>query len=252
MALRMQSSGNSAQPISLRVEQPRALVEVTPERITNDAASTVAESKPDFAGYSAGFGPELRRGRHPYVGKRAFDLTIAIPIFLVLLPLLVCVWGAVRLTSRGPAIYWSERVGRDGKLFRMPKFRTMSVDAPIVPREKLKSADVHDTPVGQFLRRSSIDELPQLWSVLQGHMSLIGPRPLLPIDPGVAERRLFPESLAVPPGLSGLAQVRGRNLVTPRRKARLDALYAKRASFIVDSKLILATFGIVFKRSGIT
>jgi len=158
----------------------------------------------------------------------------------------------VRLTSSGPAIYWSERVGKEGVLFQMPKFRTMRIDAPILPREELTSAGDHDTAVGRFLRRSSIDELPQLWSVLIGDMSLIGPRPLLPIDPGVEERKLFPDSLSVAPGLSGLAQISGRNLVAPRRKARLDAFYASKASIVVDIKLMVATLGIVVRRVGIT
>ncbi|MBL8544360.1 MAG: sugar transferase [Hyphomonadaceae bacterium] len=170
--------------------------------------------------------------------KRLFDLALASTALLTLAPLLLLIWLAIRLTSTGPGLYWSARAGRGGRVFLMPKFRTMLASAPQTPRETLEAADTLVTPLGKLLRRWSLDELPQLFSILKGDMSFIGPRPLMPEDPAHIARLKFPASLAVRPGLSGLAQVRGRNLVSPRRKARLDALYARVRSGPLDIALI--------------
>ncbi len=251
MALRMQSSGSSAEPMSLGVDHSSALVEAVQGHIVRSAPNTISDAKAGLVDFTATDNADLTGHPLPYAGKRAFDLAVTVPVFLFLLPLLALTWLAVRLTSRGSAIYWSDRVGKGGKVFKMPKFRTMLVDAPVMPREELDPQHNHDTIIGTFLRRSSIDELPQLWSILKGEMSLIGPRPLLPVDPGVAARRLFPKSLTVAPGLSGLAQIKGRNTVAPRRKARLDSFYAKNANLVMDLKLALTTLGIVVRRAGI-
>jgi O-antigen biosynthesis protein WbqP len=132
----------------------------------------------------------------------------------------------------------------------MPKYRTMVEDAPLSPREALDGAESHITPVGAWLRRSALDELPQLFCILTGDMSIIGPRPLLPADPGVVARRGFPDAVSARPGLSGLAQVVGRNSVSPRRKARLDAFYARSASFGLDVIIFWRTAGIVMTSRG--
>lgn len=185
-----------------------------------------------------------------YASKRALDIAVGGVALLLLAPIMALLWLLVFVTSGGPGLFWSQRVGRNGRVFWMPKYRTMSEGAPLSPREVLEGADAHITPVGAWLRRSALDELPQLWCILVGDMSIIGPRPLLPSDPGVAARRQFPEALNVRPGLSGLAQVVGRNSVSPRRKARLDALYARRVSFGLDLQIFWRTAGIVLTSRG--
>jgi len=148
--------------------------------------------------------------------KRWFDLSVSASLLLFLVPFLLCVWVLVKMTSKGPGLYWSRRVGLGGDMFMMPKFRTMQVEAPSIPREALDATCGYLTPIGQFLRKLSIDELPQLWSVVVGDMSLVGPRPLLSNDPTTKIRRtLFPECFSVRPGITGLAQVNGRNSVKP-------------------------------------
>jgi O-antigen biosynthesis protein WbqP len=192
-------------------------------------------------------------GREPaggYAGKRAIDAILAGAALLVLAPVMIFLWLVVYVTSGGPGLFWSQRVGRDGRTFWMPKYRTMSEDAPLSPREVLEGAEAHITPVGAWLRRSALDELPQLWCILKGDMSIIGPRPLLPSDPAVAARRRFPDGIGVRPGLSGLAQVVGRNSVSPRRKARLDAFYARRTSIGLDLQIFLRTVEIVITSRG--
>jgi O-antigen biosynthesis protein WbqP len=178
----------------------------------------------------------------PTARKRAFDLAFAIPLSVAILPFLVLVWCVVKLTSPGPGLFWSVRVGQNGRRFSMPKFRTMHIGAPQVARESLPENTSHTTVVGVFLRKLSIDELPQLWSVLRGDMSLIGPRPLLPNDPTTAIRmRRFPHALSVRPGVSGLAQVFGRNSVRPAAKARYDAFYAARRRWDMDLWILART-----------
>jgi O-antigen biosynthesis protein WbqP len=185
-----------------------------------------------------------------YAGKRILDAFIASSALLFLAPIMALLWLLVFITSGGPGLFWSERVGRDGRTFWMPKYRTMTEGAPLSPREVLEGAEAHITPVGAWLRRSALDELPQLWCILTGDMSIIGPRPLLPSDPGVVARRQFPDSMSARPGLSGLSQVIGRNAVTPRRKARLDAFYARQASVGLDAQIFWRTAGIVLTSRG--
>lgn len=182
--------------------------------------------------------------------KRLLDLVVAVAAIFLLAPLMLLIWLAVYVTCGGPGLFWSQRVGRDGRLFWMPKYRTMCHDAPLSPREALEGAEGHITPLGAWLRRSALDELPQLYCILMGDMSIIGPRPLLPSDPAVAARRHFPDAMAARPGLSGLAQVVGRNSVTPRRKARLDAFYARSTSFSLDAQIFWRTAGIVLTSRG--
>lgn len=185
-------------------------------------------------------------------GKRLFDILSSSLALLALSPLLVTTWIAVRLTSRGPGIYWSQRVGFGGELFLMPKFRSMYQEAPSHAREALPDAANHITWMGDFLRRSSIDELPQLWSVLVGDMSLIGPRPLLDNDATTRLRRSdYPEIFTVRPGITGLAQVNGRNHVHGHRKVRYDSLYAKRCTWKMDAFILKRTVRVVLSTDGV-
>lgn len=192
------------------------------------------------------------RGRIPGgPGKRAFDILCSAALIVCLAPILLAVALAVRLTSPGPVLFWSDRVGRGGAIFSMPKFRTMTVETPLVPREAAVKGMCTLTPVGGFLRRSSLDELPQLFCVLAGKMSLIGPRPLLAADPAMARRMDRPVALGAKPGITGLAQVRGRNLVGPGRKSRLDAFYAARWSWALESRIIRDTIVYVLTGKGV-
>lgn len=183
--------------------------------------------------------------------KRGLDVTISLLLLLFLAPLLLIAAGMVRFTSSGPVLFWSERIGLGGRTFRMPKFRTMRIDAPVRPREQFADGDSYLTPVGNFLRRTSLDELPQLFSVLAGDMSLIGPRPLLPTDPGVLARAALGLPLQARPGVTGLAQIRGRNMLSSRHKARYDALYARRWSLGFDVWILAVTVGAVLMRKNI-
>jgi O-antigen biosynthesis protein WbqP len=182
--------------------------------------------------------------------KRLFDVVVSTVSLVVLLPVMAFIWIAVVSTSSGPALFMSSRVGRYGRTFLMPKFRTMVMGVRNCTRESLNCADDPVTLVGKLLRRLGLDELPQLWCVLRGDMSLIGPRPLLADDPGTLERMRFPVSLAMRPGISGLAQVSGRNLVSPRRKARLDAFYARSSSLGFDMVLLARTLVVVASGKG--
>jgi len=184
-------------------------------------------------------------------GKRIFDVLCSAALIVALAPVLLGVALAVRLTSPGPVLFRSDRVGRGGIVFSMPKFRTMTVETPLVPREAAVKGACTLTPVGGFLRRSSLDELPQLFSVLAGRMSLIGPRPLLAADPAMARRMDRPVALGAKPGITGLAQVRGRNLVGPGRKSRLDAFYAANWSWALEIRIIRDTIVYVLTGKGV-
>ncbi len=189
--------------------------------------------------------------RRRYWRKRLFDFVVALSASVMLAPFLFAAWIAVRATSKGPGFFWSVRAGRGGRTFLMPKFRTMGQGAPEQPRELLQNADAHVTWLGKFMRRWSLDELPQLYCILNGDMSFIGPRPLMPTDPAQIARGLFPDALQVRPGLSGLSQVRGRNHVSPRRKARLDAFYARARTGPFDLEIFARTIGVLINGRGI-
>lgn len=182
--------------------------------------------------------------------KRVFDIGASTLGLVVLFPLLAIIWLAVLATSPGPPLHTSLRIGRYGRPFKMPKFRTMHVGGPECPREQLADVDGRLTLIGRVLRRTGLDELPQLVSVLRGDMSLVGPRPLLVGDPGATERENFPDALGIRPGISGLAQVSGRNLVSPRRKARLDAFYARKPSLRFDVLLLARTVLVILTGKG--
>jgi O-antigen biosynthesis protein WbqP len=173
--------------------------------------------------------------------KRAFDVTVAsVAILVFALPMAIVAF-AVRLTSKGPALYWSDRVGRDNRLFSMPKFRTMRIDAPVVATHLLKDANRHLTPIGGFLRKTSLDELPQLWCILKGEMSLVGPRPALFNQDDLIAARTAQGVHRLAPGLTGWAQVNGRDELSVPEKVALDAEYCTRQSFYFDLRILLMT-----------
>lgn len=173
--------------------------------------------------------------------KRAFDIIVALAGLAVGWPVLLALAIAVRLTSPGPAIHWSRRVGQGNREFAMPKFRSMRTDTPDVATHLLEDPQRWITPVGRFLRKSSLDELPQLWSVLRGDMSLVGPRPALFNQHDLIELRTQAGVDQLRPGVTGWAQVNGRDELPIPEKVRLDREYLERQSFRLDLAIILAT-----------
>lgn len=178
--------------------------------------------------------------------KRGSDIIVSSIMLLALVPLLLTLFLLVRVTSAGPALFWSERTGFKGKTFVMPKFRTMTQCSKVMSRECANDADISVTSIGYILRKSSLDELPQLWCVLRGEMSLIGPRPLLTNDIASEQRRAKPEIFNVKPGITGLAQVNGRNFISSRNKIRYDAFYSQNLCLFLDIKILYRTIGTVF------
>ncbi len=184
--------------------------------------------------------------------KRLFDLAVASTAAAVLaLPILI-VALAVRLTSPGPVLYWSDRVGRGNRIFRMPKFRSMRVDTPAMATHLLQDADRWLTPIGSFLRRSSLDELPQLWSILKGDMSFVGPRPALFNQDDLIALRTETGVHELVPGLTGWAQVNGRDELPIVQKVQLDAEYLRRRSFLFDLKILWMTASKVLSKDGVS
>lgn len=183
--------------------------------------------------------------------KRLIDLFLALVSALFLIVPLVLLWLVVRLTSPGDALYWSDRIGRNSKIFKMPKFRSMRIDTPAVATHLLPDPKQFLTPVGSFLRKSSLDELPQLWSIIKGDMSFVGPRPaLFNQDDLIALRTQFGVDKLVP-GLTGWAQINGRDELPIPDKVKLDVEYMKNQSFWFDVKIIILTFIKVLRRDGI-
>lgn len=184
--------------------------------------------------------------------KRLFDLAVASTAAVVLaLPILI-VALAVRLTSPGPVLYWSDRVGRGNRIFRMPKFRSMRVDTPAMATHLLQDPDRWLTPIGSFLRRSSLDELPQLWSILKGDMSFVGPRPALFNQDDLIALRTETGVHELVPGLTGWAQVNGRDELPIAQKVQLDAEYLRRRSFLFDLKILWMTASKVLSKDGVS
>jgi O-antigen biosynthesis protein WbqP len=173
--------------------------------------------------------------------KRTFDILAAIAAIALLSTLILAAAVAVRLESPGPALHWSRRVGRYNRIFAMPKFRTMRIGAPDVATHLLVDPDQWVTPLGRLLRRTSVDELPQLWSVLIGDMSLVGPRPALFNQDDLVALRTEAGVHQLRPGLTGWAQINGRDELSIAEKARLDRQYLERMSFGFDLKIIAAT-----------
>lgn len=184
--------------------------------------------------------------------KRLFDLTLALTASIILIIPITLTALAVRLTSKGPVLYWSNRVGKDNHLFEMPKFRSMKVDTPAVATHLLKNPDSLLTPIGSFLRKSSLDELPQLWSILKGDMSFVGPRPALFNQDDLITLRTDAGVHALIPGLTGWAQINGRDELPIPDKVALDAEYLEKRSFWFDLKILFLTFVKVIRKDGIT
>lgn len=173
--------------------------------------------------------------------KRLLDVLLALAVGVILLPVIIVVVVAIRLTSRGPALYWSSRVGRDNQIFSMPKFRTMKIDTPAVATHLLSNPAAHLTPIGGILRRLSLDELPQLWSILRGDMSFVGPRPALFNQDDLVALRTQEGIHTLVPGLTGWAQINGRDELSVVDKVRLDAEYLRRRSLLFDLRILLLT-----------
>ena len=177
--------------------------------------------------------------------KRILDILVSGLALVFMAPLLLLLCLLVKITSRGPALFWSERTGYKGQPFMMPKLRTMTEGSKIMSRESADNNDISVTPIGHILRKCSLDELPQLWCVFKGEMSLIGPRPLLVHDRAADQRRARPQIYDVKPGITGLAQVNGRNFISMRNKVRFDAFYADRVCLFLDAKILYRTVGTV-------
>ena len=184
--------------------------------------------------------------------KRFFDLALACLVgFVLFLPVAV-VALSVRLTSKGPCLYWSDRVGQHNVIFKMPKFRSMLVGTPAVATHLLADPKSHLTPIGSFLRKSSLDELPQLWSILRGDMSFVGPRPALFNQYDLVALRTAQGVSSLVPGLTGWAQVNGRDELPIAEKVKLDVEYLKRRSLGFDIHILWLTVIKVLRRDGVT
>lgn len=184
--------------------------------------------------------------------KRVFDLALALLAACVLAIPMMLLALAVRLTSPGPALYWSDRVGRENRIFRMPKFRSMKIGTPALATHLLQDPGVHLTPIGSFLRKSSLDELPQLWNILIGDMSFVGPRPALFNQHDLVELRTAAGVHRLMPGLTGWAQINGRDELPIPRKVELDVEYLQQCSLLFDLKILWKTFVKVLASDGVT
>ena len=183
--------------------------------------------------------------------KRIFDLILSVTIGALFAGPIVVVALLVRMTSVGPALYWSDRVGRNNQIFKMPKFRSMQVGTPAVATHLLSNPDIYLTPIGSFLRKSSLDELPQLWNILKGDMSFVGPRPALFNQQDLIELRTRTGVHALLPGLTGWAQINGRDELPIPQKVALDVEYLHRCSLVFDIYIICMTAKKVILRDGI-
>ena len=183
--------------------------------------------------------------------KRLFDLVLAALASLILIIPCAVVAVMVRITSPGPILYWSDRVGRGNSIFKMPKFRSMRVGTPALATHLLTDPDSHLTPVGSFLRKSSLDELPQLWSIIKGNMSFVGPRPALYNQQDLIELRTQNGVHVLVPGLTGWAQVNGRDELPIPQKVAFDTEYLRRKSIIFDIRILFLTLLKVIMRNDV-
>ena len=184
--------------------------------------------------------------------KRACDLFVGVILLLLLVIIMLFIAIAIRRTSKGLVLYWSDRVGKNNKIFKMPKFRSMLIDTPAVSTHLLGNPDTYLSPIGGFLRRSSLDELPQLFSVLKGDMSFVGPRPALFNQDDLIALRTANGVDKLLPGITGWAQVNGRDELSIPDKVALDVEYLNRQSFWFDIKILWMTFLKVIKRDGVS
>lgn len=184
--------------------------------------------------------------------KRLFDLTVAGTLSIVLLFPMLVIAILVRVTSKGHVLYWSDRVGRGNKIFRMPKFRSMRLDTPAVATHLMSDPDAFLSSIGRFLRRTSLDELPQLFSILKGNMSFVGPRPALFNQDDLIALRTEKGVESLEPGLTGWAQVNGRDELPIPEKVALDVEYMERQSFWFDMKILWMTMVKVVRKEGVS
>ena len=184
--------------------------------------------------------------------KRFFDLTFGILILIFSIIPMGLIAIAIFLTSRGPVLYWSDRIGKNNMIFKMPKFRSMLIGTPTVATNLLKNPRSYMTPIGRFLRRSSLDELPQIFSVLKGDMSFVGPRPALFNQDELIKLRKENKVFKLIPGITGWAQINGRDDLSIIEKVALDVEYLNQQSFWFDIKILWMTFIRVIKRDGVS
>jgi O-antigen biosynthesis protein WbqP len=184
--------------------------------------------------------------------KRIFDLILALIVLALFLMPAILIAIAVRVSSKGPALHWSNRVGRHNHIFSMPKFRTMRIETPQVATHLLRNPKQYETPIGPFLRKTSLDELPQLLNIFKGDMSFVGPRPALFNQYDLIDLRTKAKVHLLLPGLTGWAQINGRDALSISKKVALDIEYLKKQSFIFDIRILWATVLKVLKRDGIS
>lgn len=181
-----------------------------------------------------------------------FDLLLALSALMLLALPLCLVALAIKLSSKGPVLYWSDRVGKNNRIFSMPKFRSMRTDTPALATHLLTKPEQYLTPIGSFVRKTSLDEIPQLWSILRGQMSFVGPRPALFNQQDLIALRTSHGVHTLLPGLTGWAQVNGRDELSIEDKVRFDAEYLSRRSMTMDIEILWRTFAQVAKREGVT
>ncbi|MDA7441073.1 sugar transferase [Candidatus Pseudothioglobus singularis] len=184
--------------------------------------------------------------------KRLFDLILAIVLFVALLVPMLFIIIAIRMTSIGPALYWSDRVGLGGSIYKMPKFRSMKLESPQVATHLMSNPDEFLSPIGGFLRRTSLDEIPQLFSIIKGDMSFVGPRPALFNQNDLIALRLENGLDSVLPGLTGWAQVNGRDDLSIPEKVMFEVEYMQKKSFWLDLKILWMTFLKVINKKGVS
>lgn len=184
--------------------------------------------------------------------KRAFDLLLGLLLLPLLGMLAAAIAIAVRLTSKGPVLYWSDRVGRNNRIFRMPKFRTMNVHTPEVATHLLRDPKAHLTVIGPFLRKTSLDELPQIYSILKGDLSFVGPRPALHNQDDLVALRTEHGVHELVPGLTGWAQINGRDDLPIPAKVKYDCEYLRRQTLLFDLRILLRTIVQVLRGDGVT
>ena len=178
--------------------------------------------------------------------NRIFDIFLALFFILLLIPFIFLIFFLIKISSKGPVIYWSKRIGKHGKLFLMPKFRTMLIGTEVVATNKLTNSKKKITLVGKFLRRFSLDEVLQFYSVLKGEMSIVGPRPALYNQKYLIKRRRKLGIDEINPGITGLAQINGRDIISINKKIYYDYKYLLKKNFILDLIIILKTLYIIF------
>lgn len=236
----------------MAVKQNERILELRDEYVPGEEFDhKVKHSDLYYRQYIENFKPNTEKRLFYRFMKRCFDFVVSLVMLILLSPLFLVISVIISCESKGGPIFKQKRVGRDGKLFNCYKFRSMRIDAPHeCATSLLENPEQYLTRTGKFLRKLSLDELPQLWCVLVGNMSLIGYRPLIESEVNCNEMRRQLSVLKARPGISGYAQVYGRDLVYYKNKAILDAIYVKNASLLLDLKIIFKTFGVVLTRKG--